>query len=191
MYLQRATVNAAGEVGRSSVVAEFMDRAQALFGDPSEPSSFFSRLNPIADAFSIAGKSATSDLYRSSALIEVTRLFDDARVISSQLRDLSQQTKTRIDSTVTRVNSLLDDINKLNVEISRAGITGRDATGAENAQSQMIDELSTLIDVRIQPGKLGGVALAATDGTPLDRRQSRPLPLRRRHARLRPASAAV
>lgn len=167
LYLQKATLNAAGEVGRAGTVTEFMDRAQSLFGDPSSPTSFFARLNPIADAFSIAGKSATSDLYRSSALIEVTRLFDDARAISAQLRDLTSQTKTRIDSTVTRVNSLLDDINALNVEISRANITGRDATGAENVQSQLIDELSTLIDLRVQPGKLGGVALAATDGTPL------------------------
>ena len=167
IYLQKATIDAAGEVGRSGTIAEFMDRAQALFGDPSEASSFFSRLDPIFDSFSIAGKSPASHLHRSSALIETSRLFDDARTISAQLRDLTRQTEVRIGSTVTRINGLLEDINALNVEISRANITGRDASGSENVQSQMIDELSSLIDLRVQPRKNGGISLSATDGTPL------------------------
>lgn len=167
LYLQKATIDASGEVGRTSTVAEFMERAQGLFGDPSETSSFFSRLDPIFNAFSIAGKTPESHLHRSTSLAETTRLFDDARVISVQLRDLSRQAETQIASTVNRVNGLLEDINRLNVEISRATITGRDATGAENVQSQMIDELSGLIDLRIAPRNTGGVALSATDGTPL------------------------
>jgi flagellar hook-associated protein 1 FlgK len=167
LYLQKATYDAAAEVGRSGVVSEILDRAQVLFGDPSESSSFFNRLDPIFAAFATASEDPTSSLRRSAAVFEVDRFFDEAAEIGQGLRELTRQVGTRIGSVVDRANNLLNDINALNVEISRATVTGRDATGAENVQSQLVDQLASLIDIRSTPRSNGGIAVLATDGTPL------------------------
>jgi flagellar hook-associated protein 1 FlgK len=167
LYLQKATYDASAEVGRAGVVAEILDRAQALFGDPSASSSFFNRLDPIFTAFSVASEDPTSSLRRSAAVFEVDRFFDQAAEIGQGLRELGRQVETRIGSVVDRANNLLNDINALNVEISRSVVTGRDASGAENVQSQLLDQLASLIDIRSTPRSNGGIAVLATDGTPL------------------------
>ncbi|MBW3618529.1 MAG: flagellar hook-associated protein FlgK [Proteobacteria bacterium] len=164
-YLQRAMLDGAAEVGRSGVVAEFLDRAQGLFGDPSEKSSFFNRLDPIFTAFSLASENPTSGLRLSEAVVQTKRFFDDAGQIGSELRELGRQTGVRMESIVSRANGLLDDINALNSEISRSVVTGRDASGAENVQSRLIDELSKLIEIKVGSGPRGGVSLAVADGS--------------------------
>lgn len=165
VYLQKATLDAGSEIGRSGVVAEFLNRAQSLFGDPTEASSFFNRLDPVFSSFARATGNPTSNLLRSEISTHVKGFFDASARIGGELRDLQRQTEVRIESLVSRVNGLLDDINALNVEISRGAVSGRDVSGSENVQSPMLDELSKLLDLRISRPAKGGVTLAASDGT--------------------------
>jgi flagellar hook-associated protein 1 FlgK len=165
MYLQKAMMNASAQVGQTGAVAEFLDRAQALFGDPSEASSFFNQLDPIFKAFATASENPTSGLRLSEATLQVKSFFDNAGQIGAELRGLVDQVGLRIGSAVDQANGLLDDINALNTEISRALISGRDASGAENVQSQLIDQLSKIVQLRISKGPTGGVTLAVADGT--------------------------
>jgi flagellar hook-associated protein 1 FlgK len=167
VFLQRTALAASSEAGRAGSVAGFLDRAQSLFGDPSTANSFFSQLDRVFSGFANAAEDATSPLRRSAAITEVTRFFDQAKNISHDLTQLSLETDTRLAATVDRINGLLGEITKLNTEISRAVVGGRDATGAENVQSRLIDELSGLMDVKLTSGRIGGVVLRAGDGTEL------------------------
>jgi flagellar hook-associated protein 1 FlgK len=165
IFLQRAMLDAQSQVGQSGAVAEFLGRAQALFGDPSGGSSFFNLLDPISAAFTTASQSPTSGLRLDEARGHIKRFFDDAAEIGTQLRALGTQANTRISSVIDRANGLLDDINALNSEISRAVLTGGDPSGAENVQSGLVDELSGLLKVQVSRGTNGGVKLAVADGT--------------------------
>src|SRR6516165_1510752 len=40
-FLQKATLQAASQSGQTSVVSNFINQAQQMFGDPSSPTSFF------------------------------------------------------------------------------------------------------------------------------------------------------
>src|SRR5918997_695517 len=60
IYLQRASLSAASETGRATMVAEGLDHAQALFGDPSTSESIFSGLDEVFSAFSAAGSDPAS-----------------------------------------------------------------------------------------------------------------------------------
>ena len=165
LYLQRTSLSAAAEAGRAEAVAGFVDRAQLNFGDPSADTSFFKQLDDIFTAFSAAAEEPTSNLRRSAAVQEVTRFFEDAEQISESLRQLRQETDTRIAAVVDQANSLIAEIERMNKEIGSAYISGRDATGAENAQSKLIDELATLIDIRVSQKPFGGMSLRVGDGT--------------------------
>ena len=67
-YLQLATLSAASEASRWDVVAQYMDNAQSLFGDPSGESFFFARLDEIWSSFAATANDPSSSLLRSQAL---------------------------------------------------------------------------------------------------------------------------
>ena len=167
MYLQRASLSASSETGRATMVATFLDHAQALFGDPSTSESIFSGLDEVFSAFSAAGSDPASQLRRNSAITAVQDFFTDAKVLSAELNGIRDQTNTHIAAVVDRANGLLREINDLNVEISRYTITGRDATGAENAQSRLVQELSGLMNFQITQREHGGVMLRTAEGVML------------------------
>ncbi|HEX8570568.1 MAG TPA: flagellar hook-associated protein FlgK [Caulobacteraceae bacterium] len=167
IYLQRSSLSASSETGRATMVAEFLDHAQSLFGDPSTSESIFSGLDEVFTAFSAAGSDPASQLRRNSAITAVQDFFTDAKELSAELNAIRDQTNTHIASVVDRANGLLREINDLNIEISRFTITGRDPTGAENAQSRLVQELSGLINFQMTQREHGGVTLRTAEGVML------------------------
>ncbi|MES2033335.1 MAG: flagellar hook-associated protein FlgK [Pseudomonadota bacterium] len=166
-FLQRASLTAKASSAEAGVIAESLDRAQALFGDPSAGSSFFSQLDDIYAAFTAASSDSASNIRRDQAIDGVTDFLSEASRIGASLKDMQTEADSRISADIDRVNQLLGQIDSLNTDISRALIQGRDATGSENVQSQLIDELSGLMDVNISARNNGGVVIRASDGVAL------------------------
>lgn len=164
-FLQRASLTAKASSAQAGVLADAFDRAQALFGDPSGSSSFFSRLDEVYSAFSAAAGDAASSIQRGAAIDSVTDFLSEASRISTSLKSLATEADARIGAAVDRANQLLGQIDALNTDISRAQVEGRDSTGSENIQGQLIDELSGLMDVSISTRPTGGSVIRASDGT--------------------------
>ncbi|MDO8297440.1 MAG: flagellar hook-associated protein FlgK [Caulobacter sp.] len=166
-FLQRASLTARASSAQAGVQADAFDRAQALFGDPSGSNSFFSRLDEVYSAFSAAAGDAASSIQRGAAIDSVTDFLSEASRISTSLKSLATEADARIGAAVDRANQLLSQIDAINTDISRAQVEGRDSTGSENIQGQLIDELSGLMDVSISARPNGGSVIRASDGTVL------------------------
>jgi len=166
-FLQRASLTAKAASAEAGVISDNLDRAQALFGDPSTSSSFFSRLDEIYAAFSSTGTDSSSNIRRGQAIDNVTDFLGEASRIASSLQDMGKEADSRLASTVDRANELLKEIDSLNGDISRSLIQGNDATGSENIQSQLIDELSGLMDINVTPRNNGGFVIRGADGMAL------------------------
>lgn len=166
-FLTSASLTAASDSARTSVVAQALNSAQQLFGDPSVDGNFFSTLDDIFTAFSAAQDDPTSSLLRSQALTRVEDFLGEASRITSSLSKLGKDADTRISGNVDRVNDLLSQIDGLNADITRAKVAGADATGAENVQGGLIDELSKLMNVQVTPRTMGGVVVRSTEGLSL------------------------
>ncbi len=166
-YLQLATLSAASEASRWDVVAQYMDNAQSLFGDPSGESFFFARLDEIWSSFAATANDPSSSLLRSQALSSVEDFLNEGARINSSLAELGRTVDTEITANVDRINDLLDQINKLNADISRAKLVDADASGSENIQSQLVDELSTLMNVQTSARADGGLIIRSTEGVML------------------------
>jgi len=166
-FLQTASLNAASDSGRASVIAQALNSAQELFGDPTGSTSFFSTLDDIYTAFSSAQDDPSSTLLRTQALTRVDDFLSESSRITSSLSKLGKDADTRISGDVDRVNDLLSQIDGLNTDITRAKVAGADATGAENVQSGLVDELSKLMNVQVTPRTMGGVVVRSTEGLPL------------------------
>jgi len=140
-FLQSASLNASASSGQASIVSNFMDQAQALFGDPSSTNSYFSTLNNVFTSFSTLAADPTS-AGQSQALSQVQTFLSQSSDLSTSLSQLSSQTDQQISSDVSQVNQLLSQIDSLNADISRATASGADATGSQNQQSELINQLS-------------------------------------------------
>jgi len=166
-FLQKAALGATATAGRASVTQEVLDRAQAQYGDPSTETSFFNRLDDIYSSFAAAAEDPTSTIRRSQALNNVDTFLTDASRIGDALRGMQGEVDTRIGSTIERVNALLEQITALNGQIAHAAGSARDTSGSENVQSQLIDELATLVDINISARPQGGINIRTSEGQQL------------------------
>ena len=166
-FLQTASLNAASDSGRIGVIAQSLNSVQQLFGDPTDKTSFFSTLDDIYTAFSSAQDDPSSSLLRTQALTRVNDFLSESSRITSSISKLGKDADTRISGDVDRVNDLLSQIDGLNTDITRAKVAGADATGAENVQSGLVDELAKLMNVQVTPRAMGGVVVRSTEGLPL------------------------
>ena len=163
-YLQVASLNAQSDTKRWSAVSQYLDNAQSLFGDPSADGFFFNRLDKVFGAFATLADDPSSTLLRSQALSNIEDFLSEADRINGQIVSLGATVETQIGAGVERANSLLDEISRLNLEIKRASLVGADASGSENIQSQLLDELSGLMNVRTAPRAGGGVDVRTIEG---------------------------
>lgn len=163
-YLQVASLNAQSDTKRWSAVSQYLDNAQSLFGDPSADGFFFNRLDKVFGAFATLADDPSSTLLRSQALSNIEDFLSEADRINGQIVSLGATVETQIGAGVERANSLLDEISRLNLEIKRASLVGADASGSENIQSQLLDELSGLMNVRTAQRPGGGVDVRTIEG---------------------------
>ncbi|MEI7932507.1 MAG: flagellar hook-associated protein FlgK, partial [Alphaproteobacteria bacterium] len=163
-YLQTASLTAGSQAGGANVMAEMLDRMQGLFGDPGGDTGFFSGLDAALSAFGALADDPASSLQRSQALSSLQTFFDDSKRITSSLAQTRQEADVRIQSDVNHANDLLAQIASLNVDIRHSKIGGVDSSGSENIQSQLLDELSGLVDVQAQPASAGGIVIRTKDG---------------------------
>jgi len=164
-FLQAASLSATARAGEASASADLFDQAQGLFGDPSKSTSFFNTLDSMFAAFTTLVSTPASSAARAGALGQVNQFFEQAGIIGSQLDGLMRQADSRIVSSVAQANSLLERIDQLNLEVSRVSASGGDPAGPLTQQSQLIDQLSSLMDIKVSERPQGGVIVRASDGT--------------------------
>lgn len=166
-FLQAASLSAGAEASRQGVRYELYDRIQSLFGDPGGDTGFFSQIDDVFSAFSVAAEDAVSSPRRQDALFKTQAIFDEANRISSQIQAVREDADGRIQSAVEKANSLLQQIESLNVDIARATVLNGDASGAQTQQARLVDELSSLMDVQVTQRSVGGVSIRTGAGVQL------------------------
>jgi flagellar hook-associated protein 1 FlgK len=166
-YLEAASQTASGDYSRWATYSQYMDNAQGLFGDPSSDNYFFNGLDQIYSGFQAAANDPSSSLLRGQAISNVQDFLSDAQRITSQLNALSGTMDTRLTADVSQANDLLSQINSLNADITRAKLVDQDSSGAENIQAQLVDQLTSLMGVRVTPRQGGGVDIRSSDGLKL------------------------
>ena len=163
-YLQAASLTATSDASRWGAVSQYLDNAQSLFGNPSNENFYFSRLDDIFTAFGAAADDPSSGLLRSQAISNVEDFLAETGRINTQFAQLGETVDAKLSADVNRINDLLGQINQMNADISRAKLTSGDASGSENIQAQLVDELSTLMNVQVSAKANGGVTIRSAEG---------------------------
>jgi flagellar hook-associated protein 1 len=163
-YLAAAEMKSSSEVSSADMLAQFMDRAQGLLGDPSASGSVFATLDPVFSSFGALAVDPSSALRRSDALSNLQTMLSQFSDTFSQVGDLRNEANSRAIGAMQEANTLMAGIAKLNVTIQSTTIAGAAASQAQTEQQTMLDRLSQIMDIRTQPRPLGGVEVRTTDG---------------------------
>jgi flagellar hook-associated protein 1 FlgK len=163
-FLQKASLAAQSQSGQMSVVSSFISQAQQMFGDPSSPTSFFAGLDSMYTTMSAAADTPSSSLSRTDVLAAVNDFLNSANNLSTNLSGLRDQANQRAAADVNQINNMLDQIAKTNMDIARIGVSGGDISGSQNSLSQLLDQLSSMMNVTISGNDTGGFTVRTQDG---------------------------
>lgn len=166
-FLQAAAVRASAEASSANVLAQSLDRFQSQVGTPDDQGSLFSRLNQAFSSISSAAVEPSLTVSRLSVAADLQSFFDEGRRLQGELASLRQEADSRVASTINRINELTAEIAALNGEVQSLSASAADATGAQNRQAELIDELSQYLDIRSVTNGDGRVFVSTTDGVAL------------------------
>ena len=163
-YLAAAEMRGAADVAAADILAQFMDRAQGLLGDPSDSSTVFATLDSVFSSFGALAVDPASALRRSATLSDLQTMLSQMERTSEEITALRDEAHSRVLASLEEANSLMAGIARLNTSIQRSTIAGLSASEAETEQARMLDRLSEIIDIRTHERSLGGVEIRTTDG---------------------------
>ena len=163
-FLAAAQHIASATQGASGVRADLLDRAQLVFGDPNGDQTFFTAIDSAFAGFQTAASDPTSAVARRNAIASVQDMLAEFSRAAQSVENLRLEADQRLGEAVTSANGLLQRISDLNNQISLTRKTSGDATSAESARDQLVDQLSGLVDVRTTAKLDGSVELRTASG---------------------------
>ena len=163
-YLAAAEMRAASDLSAAEIKSDFLDRAQGLLGDPSDGNSVFAALDQALNSFGALSTDPSDNLRRSDVVSSLTILVGQLDQSSSEIEALRKEADSRLRSVAQDANLLMQAVADLNLSIQRANISGSDSTQAETEQANILDQLSQILDIRVEERSMGGVNVRTTDG---------------------------
>jgi flagellar hook-associated protein 1 len=163
-FLATASYIAEAARGSASARSDILARAQASFGDPTSTSSMFSSLDDFWSKLTELGVDPSSTLRRDDAVSALQTAYSEIGRVGNEIQTLVSETDQRVAEAVGETQTLLNRIASLNQEIQLTARSGADSSAAENAQSQLVDQLSAIMDIRVTPQSEGGVAVRTSGG---------------------------
>lgn len=166
-YLQAAALKATSASAQSDTSYELLDQIQSQFGDITDTNNLFGQASSALSSMAQLGEDPTSSAGRQQAVSYLSGFLSEADRISTRIQTIRGDADARIATDVSAVNDLLKSISALNGSISGAAVSGADATGAQTSQMTYIDQLSKLVDVKVNQEPNGGVTVRTQSGLTL------------------------
>ena len=163
-FLAAASFLAQASQGAATARSDLLQRAQAEFGDPNTDSSMFASLDQFWSNVTELGVDPSSSLRRDDAVSSLQTTYSEIQRVGTAVQGLIGEADQRIGDAVGQAQSLVNQIASLNSEIRLTQRTGADASSAQNAQSQLIDQLSSIVDIRVSPQDDGSVQVRTGGG---------------------------
>jgi flagellar hook-associated protein 1 FlgK len=164
-FLEATSRQATSASASADAQSQYFNQLQSLFGDPSTSSSFFNQISSAFASFSSVAENPTSTPYLQQSVTAVQQVFTQASTIASGIQQVRGAADSQIGADVSTVNNLLSQIETLNNQISQSGVQGLDVSGDTNSQQQLVNQLSSLINVTVTPRTGGGVNVRTTNGS--------------------------
>lgn len=163
-FLESNVWRRAGEFGRADIVSSYLDRLQALLGQPGAQSGLPARLDAVTAA--AVAMTGSMDAANTGAVFTgaVQDAIDSMRQVSADADTLRGEVEGQVGTTVTRINDLLQRIGALNDSVVRLQGLGQSISGTADQRASAIEELSGLLSLNSRTQSDGRITLETTGG---------------------------
>ncbi|NLW22205.1 MAG: flagellar hook-associated protein FlgK [Tissierellia bacterium] len=153
-YIDFKYWNENGPKGEWQVKRETLLELEKLFGEPSD-SSFRQYLDDFYAALDNMSKNPGDFSYREPVVENALALTKHINETAQRLLELRQETEFAIENKIKMVNGLAQQIASLNRQIYSNELDGRKANDLRDRRDLLIDELSQIVNVRVDESKDG------------------------------------
>ena len=163
-FLETTVYSRSGDYGRAEVTSSYLDRLQALLGEPGSSAGLPARLDAVsAAAVALTGSQASAQT-AAQFTSDVQDTISSMQQTGSDVEKLRADVESEVGYSVDKINSLLQRIYDLNGTVSQATGLGRNAGGAADQRMSAIEELSSLVSVNVRDQPDGRVTIESANG---------------------------
>ncbi|MFQ2592411.1 lateral flagellar hook-associated protein LfgK [Aeromonas caviae] len=151
--------------GSSYVFHQYINTTEQLLG--SESMNITKGLDSFFASLSAALDSPETPAQRSQIVSSAGALANRFGQLNESLLTQEKQIDDQLGSTITQVNSYLKQVAELNTQIGEQASKGVNTSALEDSREQIVRELSTFMEVRVNRQSDGSFSLSLPQGQPL------------------------
>jgi len=145
----------------AEVTEETFQQLEGLIGELSE-TDLSSDLTRFFSSISEVLNQPESVSARNLVVLQAQTLTQNIRRLNERVNAIRSDLNKRVDDVAERINRLIEDIRRLNIQIAETeggDVSQSDAVGLRDQRLQALEELASLIDIRVEEQLSGGVAV--------------------------------
>ena len=151
--------------GSSYAFHQYINTTEQLLG--SESMNITKGLDSFFASLSAALDSPETPAQRSQIVSSAGVLVNRFGQLNESLLTQEKQIDDQLGSTITQVNSYLKQVAELNTQIGEQASKGVNTSALEDSREQIVRELSTFMEVRVNRQSDGSFSLSLPQGQPL------------------------
>ena len=164
-YLVSQHWRSRSSTGSSYAFHQYINTTEQLLG--SESMNITKGLDSFFASLSAALDSPETPAQRSQIVSSAGALANRFGQLNESLLTQEKQIDDQLNSTVTQVNSYLKQVAELNTQIGEQASKGVNTSALEDSREQIVRELSTFMEVRVNRQSDGSFSLSLPQGQPL------------------------
>ncbi len=152
--------------GRQEFAAQSQlhERIQGLLGAPDSDSSLIARMDRVFSSMADLALAPADSLRRQAMLADMDSFLDFAVTLQSSFQALRTDASDQISEKIESANEILDRIHELNPLLVRQTSVGGETGGLEGQLGEALDQLSELVDIRVDRQGDGSVKVFTGSG---------------------------
>ncbi|WP_020188056.1 flagellar hook-associated protein FlgK [Methylopila sp. 73B] len=166
LYLQRQLRSESATAASASTTASYLDQLQSLFSTVDSDTSIDSLVSSLSSAFDALAASPDDGTTQGSAVQEAVLLAQALNDASNGVQGLRQDADDALASGVDVANEALQSIASLSAKIA-ASTNDSARASLEDQRDQAINELASLMDIKVSDTGSGDVRITTTSGLTL------------------------
>jgi flagellar hook-associated protein 1 len=139
----------------------------SLLGKPGDPQTISGRLTALQSRLDELSNDPAQPSLQRAALDAAAELAKGLNATSATLSETAANTRAGIEVDVATLNRLLSDTAELNRRIAITAPGTRELATLEDRLATQLDDMSMLMDLRVQREAGGGIVIYTSGGTPL------------------------
>ena len=148
--------------GERTVAA--LTQLETAFGVPGNAGSLSGRLAALEQSLIAAASDPASDQRLGVVATRLDQLTGEFHNTAATIQSMRQDADSDIANDIANLNRSLENVESLNADIVQSTLSGGDPSGLLDARQVALDEISSIVPIRLMARDNGAVAVMTTSG---------------------------